>query len=186
MKSKLFQKLASLPGVNWFNRKDKMEYTEPVKEFPHLKGDEGYLKLTLIANKYFSHIHALKTYIDTMHKLVGEFDDAIANLDEEYFIMESKNESIIVALKNEIKSRDAKIKELEHSLRKKLPISRKDVQLLIDKMNELKDSEMYRTRMKNKRNFGRMHNYFHDFLVKMGEKYNGEFVNEKEGPADPL
>lgn len=186
MKSKLFQKLAALPGVNWFNRKEKIEYAEPAKELPKIVGDESWIKLSVKAQKYFSHIQALKQYISTMHKLIGEFDDAIANLDEEYFLLEAKNESTIIALKNEIKSRDAKIKELEHKLEKKLPISRKDIQLLIDKMNELKDSEMYRTRMKNKRNFGRMHNYFHNFLVKMGEKYNGEFVNEKSGPSSPL
>lgn len=178
MKSKLFQRLADLPGINWFNRKEKMEYTEEIKEIKPMKGDESYTKLYQACLKYFSHIQALKKYINTMHGLVGQLDGWIEALDEHYVKQEKENELSIVALKNEIKKREQRIAELEKKLQVKSPISHHDIVLLLEKMDELKDSDAYKTRMKNKRNFGRMHNYFHNFLQKMGDKYNGENLTQ--------
>lgn len=178
MKSKLFQRLAELPGINWFNRKEKMEYTDEIKELKPMNGDESYTKLYQACLKYFSHMQALKKYIDTMHGLIGQFDSWIESLDEHYFRLEQEKETQIKSLKGIIRSQSAQITTLEKKLQSKPPISHHDVKLLLEKMDELKDSDAYKTRMKNKRNFGRMHNYFHNFLQKMGGNYNGENLSK--------
>src|SRR5688572_19072269 len=113
MKSKLFQRLAELPGINWFNRKEKMEYTDELKEMKPMKGDESYTKLYQACLRYFNHIQALKKYIETIHGLIGQFDSWIAELDEHYFKLEQEKETQIKSLKGIIRSQSAQIATLE-------------------------------------------------------------------------
>lgn len=192
MKSKLFQRLAELPGINWFNKKEKVEYSEEVKPLPTINGGESYSELLYKSERYFKHIQSLKKYIETMNKLLDNVDATVAQWDEIQFNHEQEMEKIHNTstghLRNMIQMLESKNKKLEHKLttQAKLPISDRDVDKLIARLDQIMRMDTGGNKSKEKSKAKQMHMNLHNFLQKLQAHYKQQEEQEKSGSSNPL
>lgn len=114
MISALFKKLASLPGINWFNRKDKIEY-DPAATEERLKqiakGGHTYNAIKQQNYMYYTHMMGQAQYIKAMNKLIDEFDLVVESWDG----IQSEHESELEILRGIIRNREQQIAELQKS-----------------------------------------------------------------------
>lgn len=174
MKSNLFKRLAALPGINWFNHKQKMEYTEE-QQLPPLTQAEAYAEVLWKAEKYFAHIQALNAYIKTMLTLIDEFDDEVIRWDRfqaqhEREIKEA-NEGDVKKLRNQLQEREHKIRKLENRIRdleiqKSKPIISDDVVIRLIAHLEQVDVPVS-SKEKYSKKYRQMHQTLHNFLQKL-------------------
>ena len=112
MKSKLFNLLARLPGINWFNHKNRITY-DPVETEKHLvhiaKGGHTYNAIKEQNYRYYEHMMGQAQYIKAMNKLIDEFDFEI----EKWDAIQAGHESELERLKDIIRKRDIEIKNLQ-------------------------------------------------------------------------
>lgn len=174
MISALFKKLASLPGINWFNRKDKIEY-DPAATEEHLvriaKGGHTYNAIKHQNYLYYTHMMGQAQYIKAMHKLINEFDLTVEKWDD----IQMNHEHELEALKAIIRKRDIEIAALQKAKPPRpvkqiqnVTISDQSVDKLIAHMERIalltqgkysRDKEVKRAR--------EMHNTLHNFLQKL-------------------
>lgn len=145
MKSALFQKLASLPGINWFNNKEKISRPDPTPEMRlEPQEDDSHGRLYRLSSKYFRKLVTQDLYIQELHKLLDQFNFEVEKWDtvqagHEHEIQKMKLEcdrriediqfqmhnSRNGRLHNEIQQLSAKVRRQENhinSLEKRKPI----------------------------------------------------------------
>lgn len=175
MKSNLFKRLAALPGINWFNHKEKAEYTEE-QHLPVIGQAESYFELLRKSEKYFSHIQSLKQYIKVLLTLVDEFDDEVIRWDRvraqhEREVNEVKNsssgrmKSLLQEREAQIKKLQNRVRDLENQKRPKPTISNEVVEKLIAHLERVDVPTS--SKEKNEKKYRHMHQTLHNFLQKL-------------------
>lgn len=170
MKSNLFKKLALLPGLNWFNRKEKIEY-QPGKlteslEMPRPK--MTWHDLRRQNERYFSHMVAQDQFVMAMLPLIEQFDGAVAHWDK----IQAGHEDEVERLKGIIRKRDNEIAALQKAKPVKqiqnVTISDQSVDRLIAHLERiaLLTQGKY-SREKEVKRAREMHNTLHNFLQKL-------------------
>ena len=101
MTSRLFQRLAKLPGVNLFNWKEKTAHFEPAtpREEPKREMTDG--KLYFLGIKYFSKVIVQDKYIRLLENLASQYELEVEKLD----IMQARHEREMDQIKAECQSR---------------------------------------------------------------------------------
>ena len=83
MKSKLLQRLAKLPGINWFNNKEKIERTapRPVNRIQP-KETDSQKRLYILADRYLRKLTVQDLYINEVNKLLDQFNFEVEKWDQ--------------------------------------------------------------------------------------------------------
>lgn len=160
MKSKLFKRLADLPGVSWFNHNEKVETPPPNQPLPPVESESaGAMYRQSI--KYFSSIVRFAQIIKVQKELIDSYDFEVEKWD-----------MIQAAHEEELKQRDDQIKSLKGQVRAienrklKTAISTKDVDKLIDHLTRISVLTTH-TKDKAVRRANEMHRTLHQFLQKL-------------------
>ena len=176
MISKLFQKLASLPGINLFNHRDKMEIA-PELPFHPPTGEESYDKIKEKANKYFKHLVVQNQYIKALHKLLDQVDDEVMNWDRRQAAHEQDIVDATRPLLKEINNLKMQVRHWESKKFTRV-IESKEVDKLIAYLGTLTIDGPYVNKKELVR-ANKIHQTLHNFLHKL-RTYLPEVEESKE------
>jgi hypothetical protein len=112
MKSLLFRKLASLPGINLFNLKDKVEIRE-VAERVEPTLEQSHAKLFKLAHKYFIRVVVQDKYIKILNRIINQYSFE----SDKWDTIQSNHEYEIAEIRREY---EQKIKNIKNSTHKNL------------------------------------------------------------------
>lgn len=172
MKSNLFKIFAALPGINWFNWKEKIERELPMTRINPKLHEHNPELLYKMATKYFEKIVVQDKYIWVQMKLIDSFDEQVQKWDEiqakHEMEVEEKTTDLrwdLSCAKERITILENKIKQLE-SRKQKVAIAGHDVNKLIKHLDTIKfdAADPYQKMVKKAR---MIHNTLHGFLQKL-------------------
>lgn len=158
MFSKLFKKLSALPGVNWYNHKEKIEYELPVGRInPKLHHDNIDL-LYKLSMTYFEKIVVQDKLIYLLKQLIDEFDTEVAKWDA----IQAEHEKEI----ENVRRLEDQLKKAQLTRNPKIAITSRDIDKVIKHLDLISQRVVY-NKTKEAKKYREMTQTLHNFLQKL-------------------